>query len=620
MRDPASAGGVLTAGLEPHAIATLVLAGVAFALFARERVPIETTSLGVLVLLTAGFHLFPYSRAGVRVAPTDFFLGFGHEALVAICALMILGRGLVVTGALDPASRVLGRLLEARPGAAMLLVLVLCAAGSGVVNDTPIVVLMLPILVGAALRSKTSPTRTLLPMNYAVLIGGMGTTIGTSTNLLVVTIAADLGVRRFEMFDFIHVTALAAIGGILYLWLVLPRLIPERASPIEDDAPQVFSALLHVVQGGMAEGSTLAEIQKKAGPALRVRRIVRGEGLELARLPSLTLRAGDRLSVVAHANDLREFAEQLGATLHKPDEKEALVDDEHPLTAEDQRLAEVVITEGSPLHRATLRSRRFGELYDVAVVGLHRAGGQAVDRREDLGDVVLRAGDILLVQGTEKDVAALRTRARLLVLDRSYDLPRTERAPLALGILALVVLVAALKLAPISIAALAGVAAMLLTRCLDWDEAVQALSVKVVLLVASSLALGAALEKTGGTAWLASAFVNASAGLPVEWLLALLMLLVAAFTNFVSNNAAAAVGTPIAINIAGQLGVAPEPLVLAIMFGANFCYVTPMAYQTNLLVMSAAGYRFGDFVRGGLPLLALMLASYAFLLPRFFPF
>jgi di/tricarboxylate transporter len=605
--------------LEPHAIATLAIAGVAFALFARERIPIETTSLGVLVLLAAGFHLFPYTRGGVTVTPADFFLGFGHEALVAICALMILGRGLVVTGALDPASRLLGRLLEERPGAAMLLVLVLCAAASGVMNDTPIVVLMLPILVGAALRSKTSSSRTLLPMNYAVLIGGMGTTIGTSTNLLVVTIAADLGVRRFEMFDFIHVTAIAAVGGILYLWLVLPRLIPERGDAIRDDAPQMFAAVLHISEGGMAAGKTFADVQKQAGAGLRVRRIVRGEGLELARLPSLTLRAGDRLSITAHAQDLREFADQLGATLHKPEDTEPLVDDEHPLTAEDQRLAEVVITEGSPLQRATLRARRFGELYDVTIVGLHHAGGKALGRGEDLADVVLHAGDILLVQGTEKDIAALRTRARLLVLDRSYDLPRTERAPLALAILGVVVLAAALKLAPISVAALAGVGAMLLTRCLDWEEATQALSVKIVLLVASSLALGSALDKTGGTAWLAAAFVDASAGLPIEWVLALLMLLVAAFTNFVSNNAAAAVGTPIAVSIAAQLQVAPEPLVLAIMFGANFCFVTPMAYQTNLLVMSAGGYRFSDFVRGGLPLLALMLVSYALLLPRFFP-
>ena len=167
--------------------------------------------------------------------------------------------------------------------------------------------------------------------------------------------------------------------------------------------------------------------------------------------------------------------------------------------------------------------------------------------------------------------------------------------------------------------ALAGVAVMVLTRCLDWEDAAAALSTKVVLLVASSLALGTALERTGATDWLASHFVAATQGLSAQWMLALLMLLTAVFTNFVSNNAAAAVGTPIAIGIARELGVAPEPLVLAIMFGANFCYVTPMAYQTNLLVMSAGGYRFSDFVRGGLPLLALMLVSYALLLPRFFP-
>jgi len=163
------------------------------------------------------------------------------------------------------------------------------------------------------------------------------------------------------------------------------------------------------------------------------------------------------------------------------------------------------------------------------------------------------------------------------------------------------------------------VAAMILTRCLDWEEAAAALSMKVVLLVASSLALGAALEQTGATAWLAGQFIGATRGLSGEWVLALLMLLTAAFTNFVSNSAAAAVGTPIAVGIARSLGVSPEPLVLAILFGANFCYVTPMAYQTNLLVMSAAGYRFADFVRGGLPLLAIMLVAYSLLLPRFFP-
>ena len=605
--------------LEPHAIAVLALLAGAFVLFATEKLPIETTSLLVLALLAAGFQALPFERAGVRVAPTDFFFGFGHEALVAICSLMILGRGLVVTGALDPVSRLLGRWLVASPGAALLAVLVLCAAASGVLNDTPIVVLMMPILVGAALRSKSSPVRTLLPMNYAVLIGGMGTTIGTSTNLIVVSIAADLGVRRFEMFDFIHVTALAAVGGILYLWLVLPRLLPERNTPLGDATPQLFGAVLHVAEGGLADGKTLAQVQEKAGAAMRVTRVVRGEGLELVRLPTLTLRAGDRMYVNAGAKDLQEFAGLLGATLYEPGDLEHPVDEEHPLKAEGQELAEVVVTEGSLLHGSTLRATRFGDVHDVVIVGLHRAGREALRPGDDIGDVVLRAGDVLLVQGTEKAIALLRSRARLLVLDQSYELPRTDRAPLALAILAGVVALAALKVAPIAVAALAGVAAMILTRCVSWEEAAAALSTKVVLLVASSLALGAALEKTGATEWLAAGFVSATRGLSAEWVLALLMLLMAAFTNFVSNNAAAAVGTPIAIGIAAQLGVSPEPLVLAIMFGANFCYVTPMAYQTNLLVMSAAGYRFADFVRGGLPLLAIMLAAYSLLLPRFFP-
>jgi len=605
--------------LEAHAIAVMLLLVVAFALFASEKLPIETTSLVVLVALTAGFQLFPLERGGSRVAATDFFFGFGHEALVAICGLMILGRGLVVTGALEPVSRILARMLAASPTLAMLPVLVLCAAASGVLNDTPIVVLMMPVLVGAALRAKTSPAKTLLPMNYAVLIGGMGTTIGTSTNLIVVSIAADLGVRRFEMFDFIHVTALAAVGAILYLWLVLPRLIPERASPFGDAAPQMFSAVLHVADGGFADGKTFTEAQNQAGRAFRVTRVVRGEGLELARLPTMMLRGGDRLYLTASAKDLNEFAAQLGAKLYKPGDVEEPVDDEHPLQAKGQELAEVVVTEGSALHRSTLRMTRFGDFHDVLIVGLHRGGGQAVLSRADIGDTVLHAGDVLLVQGTANAIGRLRARARLLVLDQSYELPRTERAPVALAILGAVVLVVAFKLAPISVAAVAGVAAMVLTRCLDWDDVAGSMSAKVILLVASSLALGSALEKTGATDWLAARFVAATQGLPSEWVLALLMLLIAAFTNFVSNNAAAAVGTPIAVGIARQLGVSPEPLVLAVMFGANFCYATPMAYQTNLLVMSAAGYRFSDFARGGLPLLAIMLVSCALLLPRFFP-
>ena len=608
----------MTITLEPHAFAVLLLAGLAFVSFSIGRIPLETTSLLVLVALVLGFHLFPYEREGVVLAPHEFFLGFGHEAVVTISALMIIGRTLALTGALEPAGRLLGQALAAHPRMAMLGVLVFCAAASGVLNDTPIVVIMLPVLVSAALRGGASSVKTLMPMNYAVLVGGMGTTIGTSTNLLVVSIAADLGVRRFDMFDFMPLTALAAIGAIAYLWLVLPRLLPERESPMANVKPQIYAAVLSLREDSNAIEKPLSETMKKGGKTLRAERIVRRD-TELARLPTLLLAAGDRIHVRGAAKDLHEFAQQIGASMHNVGKPEEEIDEEHPLAQPDQRLAEVVVTERSSLDRTTVRNTRFADVHDVVVVGLHRAGAGAIARGEDIADVRLRAGDVVLVQGGEKQIAALRGDTGLLVLDTTLELPRTRKAPLAIAIAAAVVIAAATKLLPIHAAALAGVGLVILTRCIDWDQAAGALSLKVVLLVVASLALGAALTRTGGTDAIASAFIGVTSGLDSRWLAPLLMLLMAALTNFVSNNAAAAIGTPIAVSMSAQLGVAPEPLVLAVLFGANFCYLTPMAYQTNLLVMAAAGYRFSDFVIGGAPLLLIMLASYTFLLPRFFP-
>jgi len=606
--------------LDAHALAVLALTGFAFALFASDKVSIETISLLVLVLLAVGFQIFPYSRDGEVVPPGMFFFGFGHQALIAICSLMVLGHGLVVTGALEPVSRQLARMLDAHPNTAMLVVLLLCAMGSGIMNDTPIVVLMMPILVSAALRMKQPSSRTLLPMNYAVLIGGMGTTIGTSTNLIVFSIAADMGVRPFGMFDFTHVTVLAAIPGILYLWLVLPRLIPARNEPFGDVEKHVFTAVLHIPEGSYADGKEYADAKDKLGNEVEVRRILRGnDAVELSLRPKLVLRAGDHMFIAADAKTLQEAAQSFGTTLYMPDKPEQQVDQEHHLTVADERLAEVVVTKESLLNGRTLRETRFHEFYDVTIVGVHRSGSQPTRGYKDIPAVRLRVGDILLVQGGSEGMRSLQTRAGLLVLDQSYEMPRSTKAPIMLAILAVVVALAAFKFAPISIAALAGVAAMILMRCITWEEATSALSMKVILLVASSLALAAALENTGGTAWLADKFISMTLGMPKQWILALLMLLTAGFTNFVSNNAAAAIGTPIAVNIAQELGVSPEPLVLAIMFGANFCYVTPFAYQTNLLVMSAGGYKFSDFVRGGLPLLVIMLVSFTFLLLKFFP-
>ncbi|MGH8744035.1 MAG: SLC13 family permease, partial [Burkholderiales bacterium] len=277
-----------------------------------------------------------------------------------------------------------------------------------------------------------------------------------------------------------------------------------------------------------------------------------------------------------------------------------------------------VVTEGSPLYNTTLKRARFTERYQLVILAIHRAYASLNPAKGNITEIVLHTGDVLLVQGAAEQIKELKTRGSLLVLDATIDLPRSQKAPFALLIMFGVVACAAVGLLPISISALLGVGLMLGSRCLNWEEVESALSSRVILLIVASLALGAALTRTGGTQYLAQLYLAAMSGLSPQIVLSVLILMMAVMTNFVSNNAAAVIGTPIAFSIAQQLHVAPEPFVLAILFGCNLCYATPMGYQTNLLVMSAAGYKFSDFLRVGIPLMFIMWLSFSFLLPAFY--
>lgn len=598
---------------DPHAIAVLILVLVAFYLFTRERIPLETSSLLILITLVVGFELFPYHREGVELHATTFFSGFGHEALVAICALMIVGKGMETTGALRPLASMLARMWAASPMLSFLVTLVVGATCSAFLNNTPIVVMLLPILIGVSLRAKQSASGILLPMGLATLIGGMATTIGTSTNLLVVSIASDLGMRRFGMFDFALPVVAAGAFGMVYLWLLAPRLLPERKPLLTDTSPRVFDASLHITPDSFAHERPLADVLKKAGDGMRVLSIERGRGLTLTRLPDAILLAGDRLQVRDTPERLKEYEQALGATLHGLGEANP-VSEENPLSAEGQQLAEIVVTENSPLHRTTLKRTRFAEQTGVMVLALHRARRSEAETQGNIGDIVLRAGDVLLAQAGAETLAELKKGGKFLVLDATTDLPHTKKAPVALGIMFLVVAVAAAGLAPIVVSALAGMGLMLLTKCISWEDAAEALSTQVILIVAVSLALGAALMKTGGADYLAQVYVAGAAGLPGPVILSGLMLVMAILTNIVSNNAAAVIGTPIAVKIATQLALPPEPFVLAVLYGANMSFATPMAYKTNLLIFSAGGYKFSDFLKAGTPLLLIMWVCLSFAL------
>ena len=296
------------------------------------------------------------------------------------------------------------------------------------------------------------------------------------------------------------------------------------------------------------------------------------------------------------------FEETLEATLNADSDSDL----KNEATPSEEILAEIAIAQGSTLDQISLARARFTEDHQVTVLALHRAGKEIWQKGAEIEDIELANGDILLIQGEHHRVAVLKQSTEFLVLDSTTDLPQTNKANTALAIVLLVIGFAALGILPIAVSAIAGVAVLLLTRCMRIGAAINAISPSIYFVVSASLALGLALQETGATEFLTEMFLYLTSGRSPVFILSALMLLLAILTNVVSNNAAAVIGTPIGLGIAQQLGLPAEPFVLAVLFGANMSYATPMAYKTNLLVMSAGNYTFREFVKVGVPLTILM--------------
>jgi len=472
-------------------------------------------------------------------------------------------------------------------------------------------------VIGLAMRAGHSASRMLMPMNFAVIIGGMATTIGTSTNLLIVSLASDHGVRHIDVFEFTPLVIGPAALALLYLWLIAPRLLKERANPLAGIAPRRFAAILYVGPRSRARGKTIALVRRWTGNTMTVQRVQRGHET-LTPADSLVLLEGDRLLVNDTSAYLKEYEQALGATLYDAGSVDTLPPDQHPMRAQDQQLVEVVVTEESPLHHRNLRETRFAERYGVVILAMYRPSDEA-SLAGEIPDRELRSGDVLLIQGPPERAAVLKNEAGLLVLDGTLDLPRTRKAPLAVLIMATVVTLAALRILPIAMSSLLGVLALILTGCLKFEGLGRGISAEVVLVVVASLALGRSITATGGADLLASAFMSVASGLSPQAVLAAVMIFLGILTNFVSNNAAAAVGTPVALAIAAQIGAPPEPFVLAAIVGCNLSFATPMGYQTNVLIMQPGGYVFRDFVRVGGPLVLLMIIAFSIELARVYP-
>ncbi|MFT7675749.1 MAG: di/tricarboxylate transporter [Gammaproteobacteria bacterium] len=599
---------------DSHAMAVMGLIILALVLFASEKIPLASSSLTILALLCLLFELFPYQGASGRIQATHFFSGFGHQALIAVCSLMVAGQALVRTGALEPIGRQLARWWRISPMLSFLATLIMAAVLSAFVNNTPVVILLLPILISVSLRTSTAASDLLLPVGLASSIGGMATTIGTSTNLLVVAVAADLGMRSLGMFDFLLPAVLTGSVGILYLWWIAPKLIPKREPRLPTTSPRLFNAQLRIHDESLVDGKPLSEILELADGKIDIVHILRGpDQTRLIALPDMILRSGDRILVKSTSDHLKELETVLGASLFSD---ETPVDDLHPLTDTTQQIVEVVVVPGSTLDGRTLANVRFRERYQLLVLAMFRSNRVEISPgTEHSEETRLTSGDVLLVQGSVGNIKRLKSSRNLLVLDAKSALPISAKAPLAMIIMLGIIISTASGLLTIAVSALCGVLLMLATGCIKWFDATRALSAPVILIIVSSLAMGSAMIETGAADFIASSYVYLTASMSAAMVLSGLLAMMAILTNVVSNNAAAVIGTPIAMAIAQKLGQPVEPFVLAVIFGANMSFATPMAYQTNLLVMNAGNYRFVDFLRVGLPLIGLMWLMLSFLLP-----
>ncbi|MFA6219832.1 MAG: SLC13 family permease [Erythrobacter sp.] len=579
-----------------HAIAAMAVTAAMFVAFARGRMPVEIVSLLTIAVIAVGLYFFPLPDT----QPTDglvlAFSGFGHYALITICALMIMGRGLVVTGALDPAARFLERVFKINGQLGLLVSLVVALLLSMAVNDTPVMVLLLPIFVQLAARGGMAASKTLIPLNAAILIGGMATTIGTSTNILVVSIAVDLGMREMGVFDFTPIVFAAALVAVPYLWLVMPRMLGDNR--VEDTSQlRRFETRLRITENSVLNGRELSEVTRRL-PA----------GVTFSDVPLGLIRPNQRLRMSGTHEAIEEAARIL-----RGDAAPSWVLDRIKRRSDesgiDIAVVEMTVTADSRLVGRSLPSSGIADLYGVAVIGTHRPE-RLVGEREQFsegGDLKIIEGDVLLVMGLPDDLQQFAAADSLLTLAGMRELPRRSKALLAGAIMAGAIALASVGLVPIAISALAGAIVMFVTGCVRFDRVGRALSGRVIVLVAASIALGRLVLDSGAADWIGTVMASGLQHLSPAAALAAVMLSVTFLTNFASNATAATVGTPIAFAIAAKLGLPPEPMVLAVLFGCNLCYATPIAYQTNMLIMSEGSYEFRDYIRTGVPLVLLMV-------------
>lgn len=599
---------------------TFAIIAVAVVSYAIEKISMELTSLAVVAALLILFYAMPLVPEAGQFGAREILAGFADPALFAILALLVIGQGLVRTGALDNVSNLIVSRAQGRSTMIVVVALTIVAALSAILNNTPVVVMFIPVISALAHRLRRNASLVMMPLSFAAILGGNITLIGSSTNLLVSGTLERTTGAGIGFFDFTIPGLVLAGVGFGYLLFIAPLLLRERA----DLAAELgaVSGKQFVAQIEVTRESNLAGMRAVSGmfPALReltIRMIQRGEDALLPPFDETELKDGDILVVAATRATLTKFLKRAPESLRGDAATDTGEDAVTPLrTGREPQMVEAVVGPGSRMIGRTLAQIGFHGVTNCIVLGIQRRSRMI---RSAIDKIRLNPGDVLLILGDPKDIMALRASPDVLLLEWSArDVPLRDHSRRALLLFVIVVALAATRLVPIPVAAIAGATLMIVFGCLNLQQATRAIDQRIFLIVGAALAMGGALTATGGAEYVAHSLLNAIHGLPTPIVLSAFFLLVAALTNVLSNNATAVLFTPIAVSAAHNLGMDPFVFVIAVIFAANCSYATPMGYQTNLLVMGPGHYTFGDFLRVGIPLILILWISFTLFVPWYY--
>jgi di/tricarboxylate transporter len=588
------------------ALITILLAAT-LVLLMTEMIAVDLTGLVIMTVLMT-FGILP---------PAEAVAGLASPAVVTVGAMFVISRAMMRTGAVGYIGQKVIEASGGRSRRAFGLVMIIVALASAFINNTPVVVLFIPVVLSLTCQFELSPSKFLIPMSYASILAGTCTLIGTSTNIIVSDLSAARGYGALGMFELSRLGVPIAAIGLIVLYFIGPRLMPAMTSPvceIGDGEHRRYLAELAVPKGSPLIGKTPVDAFARDYPGLEIFEVIRYSHILYPGREPVILAPDDLLLVKGSASDLVAMLETKGVTLPRSEEGLRFGRGER-----DILVVELIVPPQSDLIGEKIVDTTIRRDPEIRMVAIKRSGLHYTEKQID--DVRLKIGDILLVACPLEKIEALRRQTDTIVVeDVHHEIVLRRKAGRAVAIFAAMVGAATFGLADIMVCALTGAVLMILSGCLQLRDAYRAMQPKVLILIAGTIALGTAMEKTGTSRLYAEAFLSAFTGASPQWILGGILLLTSLSTQILSNNATAVLLLPIAVSAALELGLDPKPFIVAVCFGASACFATPIGYQTNLLVYGPGGYRFSDYLKIGIPLNLLVLGMGTAFIPVLWPF